>query len=269
MFINKIFLSSLLYLLFLSVVQAQPPQYFQNESAEYSIWWGKPFTIFPQKIIKAGSGELKSKIRKSDSSRVLIIEAYAKSSVFINAFYPVDNYSKVVVNPENLWPIFTHQIFEQKDIYRITDIDFNHQNKFLFFKDFLRKKSEVNIKIDSLTFENYPEIFDIVSALYKVRTLSLITGDTLNLDVFDTDHKVFQLKIVVIKRDTIKTIFGKNTKCVVIEPILGNYAGLFIKNGALVLWFTDDDKRVLVKAELNIKIGKVIVELAKYQNESS
>ncbi len=241
--------------------------FLRDEISEYSIWWGKPFFASPQKIIKAGSGILTAKIRTQKLQNILVIESDAKSYGIIGAFYSIDNHSVTIANPETFEPISTHQLLTQGDYYRKTDINFNCKNKTISYSDFLRKNGAMKANIDSINIPNCAGIFDIISAFFKVRTMNLNPPDTIFVNVFDTDHKIFSLPVIVLRKEIISTIFGKKTACVVIQPLLGDYAAMFIKTGSLFLWFTDDDNKILVKAETEIKIGKVIVQLERFTAE--
>jgi len=265
----RIHLSLVLALfLFCFFLQVQSQSYvFLDEYAEYSIWWGKPFFASPQKIIKAGRAVLTAKIRTKDRQNILIVESSAESNGIVNAFYSINNHSQTIMNSESFMPISTIQLLTQGSYYRQTDIDFDCENKIISYKDFLRKDGVMKANVDSVKIPDCAGIFDIISAFFKVRTMDLNPPDTIFINVFDTDHKIFSLPVIILKRDTIETIFGEKTACVVVQPMLHDYAAMFIKTGSLILWFTEGENKILVKAETEVKIGKVIVQLKKYENQ--
>jgi hypothetical protein len=70
------------------------------------------------------------------------------------------------------------------------------------------------------------------------------------------------MEVRVLGRETIKTPAGK-FNCVVIEPLL-KAGGIFKNNGRLVIWLTDDERRMPVLMKSKVAIGSVKVVLQEY-----
>ena len=237
--------------------------HFPAENLEYSIWWGKPLGIFPSKIIKAGTGFITTKITTRSLHPAMMIKAGGGSIGLTHLIYPVNNFTKVNADPITFRPLSVYSSIEQGEYFRVTKMEFDYKENIFFYDDRLRDGPTMKITIDSVIFQN-KNVFDLVTSSMLVRHINLQPADTLILDIFQPDEKSFPLKIVVLRRETIETIFGE-TRCLVIEPMLKNYAALFIKYGPLYIWLTDDDKKIPVKAETELIIGKIIVQLEKYE----
>ena len=64
-----------------------------------------------------------------------------------------------------------------------------------------------------------PFVLDVLSAVYYVRTQNLAPGDSVLFDNYD-NGKIYPLKIVVHRKEKIKTAAGK-FECFVVEPFAG------------------------------------------------
>ena len=67
--------------------------------------------------------------------------------------------------------------------------------------------------------------------------------------------------MIIHKRETIKTDLG-TFKTVKVEPVLDG-DGIFNSSGRIFIWFTDDEKRLPVLMQCEIKLGSIKAELKK------
>ncbi|RZK77452.1 MAG: DUF3108 domain-containing protein [Pedobacter sp.] len=106
------------------------------------------------------------------------------------------------------------------------------------------------------------QTFDLVSSYYFARSLDVSrmkSGDAVKLHYFLGDE-VSQLQIQFIGREVIKTKLGK-IRCLKFSPSI-KPGRIFRKDSKLYLWVTDDGNRVPVKAEVDILVGSVVMEIA-------
>ena len=102
---------------------------------------------------------------------------------------------------------------------------------------------------------------DMVTAFFATRLLALEDGGDYKLPVIDR-HKKYDLAIDILRRETRKTVLGDETRTIVIQPRLES-EGIFERTGNMTIWLTDDERRIPVRMETRIKIGKIISELAE------
>lgn len=105
------------------------------------------------------------------------------------------------------------------------------------------------------------QTFDLVSAYYFSRSLDinkLKIGDTFKLNYFLGDE-ISALEIEYIGKEVIKTKLG-NIRCLKFSPSI-KPGRIFKKDSKLYLWITDDGNRVPVKAEVEILVGSVTLEI--------
>lgn len=106
---------------------------------------------------------------------------------------------------------------------------------------------------------------DIVSAFYFLRTQDLSnfkSGDKIAMENF-FDNEIFPLDVVVHGREKVDVEAGE-FDCVVVEPLVKE-GGLFKHEGNILIWLTDDHRRMPVKVKTKIIIGSIEAELIKFE----
>jgi len=114
------------------------------------------------------------------------------------------------------------------------------------------------------TFDTPPYVHDIVSAFYYVRTLNLRSyknGSLIQLQNF-FDRQTHDLGVRILGRQTIQVEAG-TFRCIVIEPLIKE-GGLFKSEGRILIWLSDDDRKIPVKVSTKIPIGTIDAELTGY-----
>lgn len=109
-----------------------------------------------------------------------------------------------------------------------------------------------------------PYVHDIVSAFYFTRTLDYSNsraGDRVELQNFYKDS-TYSLAIKYIGRQRIEVDAG-TFDCVILEPLIKE-GGLFKSEGRVILWLTDDDRKIPVKVSTKVLIGSIDAELKEY-----
>jgi hypothetical protein len=121
-------------------------------------------------------------------------------------------------------------------------------------------------KIEDKRFELAPCTLDVLSAFFVTRVRGLPEREPLLLPVFD-NGKHYQLGVRLLGRERLDlpAPFGKNYPTLVIEPQLLEGTGLFVKQGRLKIWLSDDARRVPVRMRSRVAIGSVSADLESYQ----
>lgn len=105
------------------------------------------------------------------------------------------------------------------------------------------------------------KVFDVLSAFYEIRTRPMEVGSTISVELHDIDKR-YTLEVRVLNRETIKVQAGK-FDCFVIEPRLKS-AGLFRREGSMLVWITADKNRIPVMMRSRLYFGRVWAKLTKY-----
>lgn len=103
---------------------------------------------------------------------------------------------------------------------------------------------------------------DDISFLYFVRTLPLEVGETYTIPRYWKDEGN-PVTLKVLRREKVKLPAGEfNT--IVVRPIIKT-KGLFSEGGQAEVYFTDDDRRLLVQLKSKVSFGTLNLVLKKYE----
>lgn len=114
------------------------------------------------------------------------------------------------------------------------------------------------------TYPIPPYVHDAVSALYFVRTLDYSkskVGEKIMLQNFFKDTTYF-LAVKFLGRQRIDVDAG-TFNCLIVEPLMKE-GGLFKSEGRVVIWLTDDERKIPVKVSTKVVIGSIEAELKEY-----
>ncbi len=109
-----------------------------------------------------------------------------------------------------------------------------------------------------------PYVHDAVSAMYYVRTLDFSKsrpGEKLYLQNFYKDT-TYQLAVKFLGYQRISVDAGI-FNCVLIEPLMKE-GGLFKSEGRIIIWLTNDERKIPVKVSTKVVIGSIDSELREY-----
>jgi len=211
----------------------------EGEKLTFSINYG---------IIKAAEATLETQSDILFDRPVWVITSRAKTYPFFDSVFKVRDIVQSWWDKENLHALrFSKRLSEGKyKQYRVHTYD--HENQSSIYQSWNFKKQEFKtkqIKIPSGTQ-------DILSAFYSVRQLNLIPGSKTMVDI-TVDGNTYRTEVVVHRRETINSIFGK-MECLVIEPKLKS-EGVFKQSGRILIWVTDDQYKVPLKMTSQITFG--------------
>ena len=109
-----------------------------------------------------------------------------------------------------------------------------------------------------------PYIHDVVSAFYFVRTMDFSAsrpGERTILHNFTKDTS-YTLAVKFLGRQQIKVDAG-TFRCVIVEPLIQE-GGLFKSEGRVIIWLTDDERKIPVKVSTQVVVGSIDAELREY-----
>lgn len=172
----------------------------------------------------------------------------AKTSGTFDIFYKVRDHYDSYIDKEDLTPYFYQENIREAN-YRRTD-------KARFYQDTKKVVANKGTFVTPTT-----QTFDLVSAYYFARSLDiskLKIGDEFKLNYFLGDE-ISELKVSYVGKETIKSKLGY-LRCLKFSPSI-KPGRIFKKDSKLYLWITDDGNRVPVRAEVEILVGSVTLEI--------
>lgn len=219
------------------VIPAIAEPFRPGESLRFSVQYG---------FIKAGSAWLEvPEVVDWNGRPSWRLVARAESNGFFDKVYKVRN------RIESVWDQrerFSWRYFEDRHEGRYTAND---------TLSFDAPFGEVRYK-DGRTYPVPFPVQDALSAFYYTRFQALPLGGSITFD-YHASRKSLPLEVKVLGRQKIKTPAGR-FNCIVIEPVL-KAGGIFKNKGRLVIWLTDDERRMPVLMRSKVLIGSISVVL--------
>lgn len=176
-------------------------------------------------------------------------ELSAISGEFLSKLFLVRDYLASWVDPHTFKTLrFEKHTVEGK---RVRDdlIEFDYARKTAF-----RDGKPISIEENTL---------DTLSTLYYIRLIDLDPAKPAVLSV--VSRRLFPVSVVVLGRETIKTPAG-TFRTIRVEPRSPD-EGLIGKGKNLVLWLTDDDRKMPVQLKSKLKVGTLVGKLRAVERE--
>lgn len=121
---------------------------------------------------------------------------------------------------------------------------------------------------DGKTFDvpkDINDIQDMISAFYFARCIDFSNAKSGNIYTVNSfvDNEIFPLKIKYIGKETISTSLGK-FRCIKFRPVIQK-GRIFKDEEDLNVWISDDNNRIPIRAQANILVGSVKMDLQDYK----
>jgi len=208
-----------------------------GESLRFAVQYG---------FIHAGSAWLEvPEVSEWNGHRAWRLVARAESNGFFDKIYKVRN------RIESLWDqdsLFSWRYFEDRHEGRYTAND-----TMVFEPDSMCMRYK-----NGQSFPVPGPVQDALSSFYLTRFHALPLGGRIAFD-YHASRKTAPMEVRVLGRERVKTPAGK-FNCIVLEPLL-KAGGIFKNKGRLVIWLTDDERRIPVLMKSKVMIGSVKVVL--------
>jgi hypothetical protein len=211
-----------------------------GESLNYSIGWEK---------VTAGFGAMTVGEPVDTFGRLCFpIVSTVKSTAFLSTFYKVDDYVETLMDVKELFPLRFEKRLQEGRYRSNRRIQFDPEAGLAY--------------TPNDTFPIPPYVLDDLSLLYHVRSMELIPGKDVEVDIY-SGKKLYRLTVKIIRKERIKVDAGVfNT--IVVEPLL-QAAGLFKHEGKVTVWLTDDRLHLPVLMKSKIVVGSIVAELQDYR----
>ena len=200
--------------------------------------------------ITAGTAVMAVSGAGTDGDRPLVkLITTTQSRPAITTFFPVDNRVESIVDPATLLP--DHLTFRRREGKKKEDIEYR----------FHQKEGTVTVVKGGTTetLEIPPGTQDVISCLYYARSeLSLQPGSSLTMNVHH-DKKNRKVEVRVEEIEMVSGPWGKveTARVLVVMP----FQGLFLNQGNIRVWFTNDDRRIPVRMKAKVIIGSIVADL--------
>jgi hypothetical protein len=216
-----------------------------GEKIQYRIHYG---------IIDAGTAQLEILENTKDIAQrpVLHCVGTGKSNKAFDLFFKVRDRYETFIDKESIEPIFFNRKIEEGPYKKTQNYFFNRNN---------------NQVIANNQSKSIPaHVQDMLSSFYFMRTINFTDAkinEVFTIETY-TDDELFNVKLRFVGRETIRTEFG-NIKCLKFRPVLQK--GRIFKNEEdLNVWVSDDNNKIPIRAQAEIMVGALKMDLQKFEN---
>ncbi len=203
--------------------------------------------------IKAGTASLEI-TKNGDGFRIV---STAESAAWVSVFYRVEDRVETFVErtADREGPgrtkLYRVQLREGRHR-RHKEVAFDHDQKTARFVDFLGDEKK-NFPISAASL-------DPLAGFYHLRGHDLAVGRSVYLDIFDS-KKRWDVEVQILRRERLSTILGE-IDTIVVKPLLKS-EGIFSRKGDVLIWLTDDSRKIPVKLQSKVAVGAVSATLTK------
>ncbi|MCU0453058.1 MAG: DUF3108 domain-containing protein [Bacteroidetes bacterium] len=179
------------------------------------------------------------------------IEFSVQSTPSFSWIYKVDDLYRTIVDESALMPWRFTQRIREGSYSRDFEAEFDH------YQGVARTKDGV--------YPIPPHVQDVVSALYLARTFdfgNMRPGQRTELQNFYKDS-AYTLAVRFLGFQKVSVDAG-TFDCFLIEPLIKE-GGLFKSDGRILIWLSNDDRRIPVKVTTKVAIGSIDAELREYK----
>jgi hypothetical protein len=244
-------LSAGLLLTRMAVAQPSPPPFDDGETLTYE---GKVSKVI-QGIAVADLSFTVDRIEGKD----FLIKAEAKSKGTLLRLFRFSFLQRFesTIDDQNFRVVRTVKHDVQKERVRDSEALFDYGDKRVIWtetdpKEPMKPPRKIASEIEGSTH-------DLISGVYSLRMLPLAVGKTFNLKVSDSGL-VYDVPVRVTRREIQKTEIGK-VMCFRVEPDVFGTGRLVEGKGSMIIWITDDARRIPVRSQVNASIGKIEIKI--------
>ena len=170
-----------------------------------------------------------------------------KTAGSCDVFYKVRNRYESYVDQKTLLPYYYAENRHEGSWKHSDKVSFDHETN--------------KITANRGTYPYTGKIFDFVSAYYFARTIDVSkmhVGDKFELKYF-LDDGINSLGITYVGKERVTCSMG-TFNCLKFNPTIIP-GRIFKKNSKLYLWITDDNNRIPVKAQVEVVVGSITMDL--------
>ncbi|MEX2335637.1 MAG: DUF3108 domain-containing protein [Fulvivirga sp.] len=190
------------------------------------------------------------------------IDVYGRSTGMLDLFMRIRDNWGTYLDTAAIITQKSYRLIEEGKYRKNEVVNFDQINKVARVKTFDNKKEQWR---PEETYEIPPNVQDIVSGYYYLRTLKFDTlnnGDIIEIDAF-FDDEVYDFKVRFIGREMIKTKLGE-IRSVILAPIMPDN-DLFEGENSVKVWISDDLNKVPLKIKAEMFVGAVEIDIQSYK----
>ncbi|HEX7177751.1 MAG TPA: DUF3108 domain-containing protein [Pyrinomonadaceae bacterium] len=227
--------------------------------AEFRFTSGRPDEA-QLKSVSAGASNVAASTAAADSAARVHLIGDVKSAGWFQRLFSIDFHFRVesLVERAGFSVLSTKKLDEQGKRVRTSEAMFDRVGKQVSWTEVDPNDPKREPRIVNTPLEGAAQ--DIVSAVYFLRTQQLTPGRSFEIVLSDSGQVYRVPATVVAEPKRIKTVLGK-VSVVRVEVALFGEGRPVEGEGKMSIWFTDDARRVPVRARMSSDIGMIDIKL--------
>ncbi|MEK7724157.1 MAG: DUF3108 domain-containing protein [Acidobacteriota bacterium] len=207
--------------------------------------------------------DLSFQVGKASDGKNFLVKADAKSKGTLLSLFRFSFVQNIesTIDSEKFTALKTVKRDEQGERIRNSEANFDYTEKKVTYvetdpKDAARPPRRIASDI-------VDETHDLISGIYSLRNMPLAVGKNFVLNISDSGL-VYQIPVRVTAKETQNTVVGK-VSCFRVEPEVFGKGRMIESKGNMVIWISDDNRRLPVRSQLNTNLGRIEVRLKKIE----
>ena len=163
------------------------------------------------------------------------------------------------IEPTSFAVLQTNKIDEQGKRHRISEAVFDRDAGKVVWTE--RDPNDPNRPPRVVTNQMSGAVQDIASAFYYLRQQPLALNQSFEIFISDSGQ-VYRTPVRVTQRKKMKTVVGE-VWALRVEPEIFGEGRMLRGKGKMSIWYTDDERRLPVKAQISNELGTLDIKLKK------
>jgi Protein of unknown function (DUF3108) len=229
-----------------SEVHSAAMPFFVGEELRFEVRW---MGLLAGNASMAVSGQV-----TKDGRDVYHIQSLAESSPFFSLFYPVRDIGEAFIDVRELYPWYFR--LDQREGSRIAQrtVTFDQQRGIAIYTKNQEIPQEVKVPVG---------VHDSLSSFYILRTLPLRVGQSIHLNTF-SNGKTYDVEVQILRREKVEAYWG-TVDTLVVQPLM-RFQEILRQKGDVLIWVTDDARRLPIRMKTAIKVGSIEATLIDVKN---
>jgi hypothetical protein len=183
------------------------------------------------------------------------IVSTARSAEWLKFFFPVDDrIESVLINGTSPLSVGVPKLYKEQ----IREGWTRYHKEAVFDCEKMNVNTSDFLKRNKTTQKITKQTYDTLSSFFFFRSIPMQVGKSYFIEIFDC-KKLWNTEVQVLRREQIETPLGKfNT--ILIKPIM-KFEGIFARTGDILIWLTDDERRIPVQMKSKVRIGNITATL--------
>jgi hypothetical protein len=211
------------------------------------------FTVAPAPASESGEGADKQAVRPFRFTLEAVTKGILRKLFGLNFHQRIES----TVEPDSFTVLKTNKLDEQGKRLRISEAIFDRSAGKVVWTE--RDPNDPNRPLRVVTNELSGTVQDIASAFYFLRSQPLAQGQSFEMLVSDSGQ-VYRTPVRVTERKRMKTVLGE-VWTLRVEPEVFGEGHLLKGKGNMAIWFTDDARRIPVRARIENNLGSLNIKL--------